>query len=99
MATQCHALGLIRIIVALLNAGPVDPIHPYPLTPQYYLAEMASPEDIDVLVSQEDFDTALRDLVPSVSQAEMEHYARVQQQFSRETINSVAKAEKDDLDW
>ncbi|KAJ3554581.1 hypothetical protein NM688_g3028 [Phlebia brevispora] len=75
--------------IAVLNAGPVDPRHPYPLTPQYYLAEMAAPEDIEVLVSQEDFESALRNLIPSVSQAEMEHYARVQQQFSKETINST----------
>lgn len=51
---------------------------------------MASPEDIEVLVTQEDFESALRSLIPSVSQAEMEHYARVQQQFSKETINSAA---------
>jgi peroxin-6 len=50
---------------------------------------MASPEDIHVLVQQKDFDAALRDLIPSVSQAEMDHYARVQQQFSQETINRV----------
>lgn len=74
---------------AALNAsGDVDPKHPHPLTPQYYLAEMASQDDIDVLVMQEDFESALRDLVPSVSQAEMDHYARVQKQFSQETINS-----------
>lgn len=66
----------------------MDPKHPHPLTPQYYLAEMASQDDIDVLVMQEDFESALRDLVPSVSQAEMDHYARVQKQFSQETINS-----------
>lgn len=72
---------------AVINAGPPDPRHPYPITPQYYLAEMSSPDDIEVLVSQDDFESALRCLIPSVSQAEMEHYARVQQQFSKETIN------------
>lgn len=73
--------------VAVINAGSPDPRHPYPITPQYYLAEMSSPEDIEVLVSQDDFESALRNLIPSVSQTEMEHYARVQQQFSKETIN------------
>ncbi|KAI0693875.1 P-loop containing nucleoside triphosphate hydrolase protein [Cytidiella melzeri] len=80
--------------IAKLNAGPVDSTHPYPLTPQYYLAEMACPDDIDVLVHQTDFDAALHDLIPSVSQAEMDHYARVQQQFSQETINSVEGKEE-----
>jgi peroxin-6 len=51
---------------------------------------MAATEDIEVLVNQDDFDSALRNLIPSVSQAEMEHYARVQQQFSKETINNGA---------
>lgn len=75
-------------IARLNEEGLVDAIHPRPLTPQYYLAEMASREDIEVLVTQADFEEALRNLVPSVSQAEMEHYRRVQQQFSKETINS-----------
>jgi len=44
---------------------------------------LASPEDTDILVSQKDFDLAFRDLVPSVSQSEMNHYARIQQSFSR----------------
>ena len=50
---------------------------------------MATPSEIEVLVTQEDFDSALSSLIPSVSQAEMDHYARVQQQFSKETINSA----------
>ncbi|KAL1730041.1 P-loop containing nucleoside triphosphate hydrolase protein [Schizophyllum commune] len=62
--------------------GPL-PDHPYPLTPQYYLAELASPKEIEVLVREEDFEVALRNLVPSVSQAEMEHYREVQKRFSQ----------------
>lgn len=53
---------------------------------------MATHEDIEVLVTQADFDDALRNLVPSVSQAEMEHYRRVQMQFSKETINSDSES-------
>ena len=67
---------------AILNAQPPPYQHPHPITPQYYLAELASAEDIEVLVSAGDFDQALRSLVPSVSQAEMEHYAQVQRRFS-----------------
>ncbi|KAI0948498.1 hypothetical protein AcV7_009223 [Taiwanofungus camphoratus] len=70
-----------------LNKSPHDLQHPYPLTPQYYLAELATSAETEVLVSQEDFDFALRELVPSVSQAEMDHYARIQQRFSPTTIN------------
>jgi peroxin-6 len=45
---------------------------------------MATPEEILVTVTQEDFDRALRNLVPSVSQAEMNHYARIQSRFSKD---------------
>jgi peroxin-6 len=64
-----------------LNEAPTVK-HPYPITPQYYLAEMATPADSEVLVSQEDFELALRELKPSVSETEMQHYAEVQRQFS-----------------
>jgi peroxin-6 len=44
---------------------------------------MAAPEDTIVIVTQEDFDQAVRDLVPSVSQSEMDRYASIQKRFSR----------------
>lgn len=74
---------------AKLNALAPPYTHPHPLTPQYYLAEMATPVETDVLVSREDFELALRELVPSVSQGEMEHYAEVQRKFANDTINAI----------
>ncbi|THV08077.1 AAA-domain-containing protein [Dendrothele bispora CBS 962.96] len=68
--------------LAVLNGKSRPHDHPHPITPQYFLAEMASDEDIRVSVKQTDFDVALRNLVPSVSQAEMDHYARIQSRFS-----------------
>jgi peroxin-6 len=68
--------------LAILNSQPPPYEHQHPITPQYYLAEIASAEDVGVLVSAADFDHALRSLVPSVSQAEMEHYEQVQERFS-----------------
>lgn len=44
---------------------------------------MATQEDITVLVTQTDFEMALRMLVPSVSVQEMGHYKQVQQRFSQ----------------
>lgn len=67
--------------------------HPYPLTPQYYLAEMATSAETDVLVSRTDFELALRELVPSVSQGEMDHYAEVQRKFANDTINAIKEKE------
>ncbi|KAH9063671.1 AAA-domain-containing protein [Lactarius deliciosus] len=67
--------------IATLNASsdPAAQQWPSPLTPQYYLAEMATPEEIAVVVSADDFAAALRELVPSVSQAEMSHYAEIRE--------------------
>lgn len=81
---------------AELNAKPPPYSHPHPLTPQYYLAEMATPEEIDVLVSKADFELALKELVPSVSQDEMDHYAEVQRKFANDTINSVKEKQETD---
>jgi peroxin-6 len=53
------------------------------MTADYYLAELASAEDMAVYVTQEDFDRALDSLVPSVSQAEMEHHRQIQKRFSQ----------------
>lgn len=56
--------------------------YPYTLTAQYYLAEVATKAEIEVVVTQEDFERALKNLVPSVSETEMKHYARIRQRFS-----------------
>ena len=40
-----------------------------------------------VHVSQEDFDSGLDSLVPSVSQAEMEHYRQIQKHFSQGAVD------------
>lgn len=58
---------------------------------------MATPAEIDVLVSKADFELALRELVPSVSQDEMDHYAEVQKKFANDTINSVKTKEPEDV--
>ena len=68
------------------------------LTPQYYLAELATPAEIEVLVSQIDFELSLGELVPSVSKAEMLHYKVVQQRFSGETMNSDEKMQQKQLE-
>lgn len=86
-----HALGLeanTDLLLASLNKESSQNGHPYPLTAQYYLAEMATSNDMDVLVSQKDFDRAFHDLVPSVSQSEMDHYRHIQRRFSRKPIGA-----------
>lgn len=69
-----------------------------PLTPQYYLAELATPAEIEVLVSQRDFELSLSELVPSVSKAEMLHYKTVQARYSGETMNSDEKMKQKQIE-
>lgn len=84
MPCSCPYRGrLTQVIIEGLNAQPGPYAHPHPLTPQYYLAELATAEEIAVHVSEADFLRALEMLVPSVSQAEMAHYAEVQRRFSQ----------------
>lgn len=66
-----------------LNKRPPPYNFPHPLTPQYYLAELATPSEMEVVVSQKDFEDAFNELTPSVSQEELAHYAAVQQQFTK----------------
>ena len=81
---------LLTVLVSpeILNAQPPPHKHPWPLTPRYYLAEMAAPAELEVVVQKDDFEAALKDLVPSVSADEMAHYAQVQKQFSKVTMNA-----------
>jgi hypothetical protein len=78
------------------SSGPANAQWPSPLTPQYYLAEMATPEEIAVVVTADDFAAALCDLVPSVSQAEMVRYAQIRERFSQSS--NAANTDMEDLD-
>ncbi|MCO5598679.1 hypothetical protein L7F22_052777 [Adiantum nelumboides] len=80
---------------AAKNGVAFDSDHPIPLTPQYYLDEIALPTDLDVKVSRIDFEAALAELVPSVSSQEMEHYRSVQQKFSNTDSKSEAESKSE----
>ncbi|KIO23355.1 hypothetical protein M407DRAFT_27134, partial [Tulasnella calospora MUT 4182] len=82
--------------IATLNAQPPPHKHPHPMTPQYYLAEIATDAETDVVVAEVDFKAALQELVPSVSTNEMEHYRQVQQKFAKDTINAKKSDETEE---
>lgn len=50
----------------------------------YWFDHYAKEDDLRVVVQEEDFAAAGRELVPSVSAGELEHYARVRGQFEGE---------------
>ncbi|KAF8590012.1 AAA-domain-containing protein [Ramaria rubella] len=84
----------VEMKISELNQRPPPYKHPHPITPQYYLAELATGPEIEVRVSRRDFIDALHELVPSVTQDEMAHYAAVQRRFARDTINSDINQKK-----
>lgn len=49
---------------------------------------MALPHELEVYVTQSDFERALQELAPSVSEEDMMHYERVQRQFKDVTMNA-----------
>lgn len=75
-----------------MNEGPHDPNHQYPLTPQYYLSEIASPSETNIIVSVTDFKEALQELVPSVSREEMNHYMEIQKRFNKNSPKAFEQA-------
>lgn len=84
LKAMTRAADRVDRIVDDLNRSPGYGDHqpfPKPLTVQYYLATLATPEDIDVKVGRDDFIDALSAMKPSVSESEMRHYERVQQEF------------------
>lgn len=62
--------------IAEYNKGKEDPV-----SLRWWFDNVATSEDIAVLVKDEDFDKARRELSPSVSTEELEHYLRVRQNF------------------
>lgn len=54
----------------------------------------ATPEDIAVMVTEEDFMDAHRELIPSVSAGELSHYERVRATFEGGRDNGNGRAEK-----
>lgn len=53
-----------------------------PRSTQYFFDHFATKDDTDVMVSKIDFMQAMKELIPSVSQSELNHYKKVQAQFS-----------------
>ncbi|KAG6376029.1 P-loop containing nucleoside triphosphate hydrolase protein [Boletus reticuloceps] len=64
---------------AQLNASSKYQQHP--ISPQFFIAEMKSDADLQLVVRAEDFNLALEELIPSVSNSELLHYASIQKNW------------------
>lgn len=73
-----------------IRAINADPETQLPISTAYYFDHYATPEDIAVMVQEEDFLAANDELVPSVSAGELAHYEHV-----RATFEGVKEKEKE----
>jgi peroxin-6 len=74
-----------------IRAINADPETHHPISTAYYFDHYATPEDIAVMVQEQDFLAANDELIPSVSAGELAHYEHV-----RATFEGVREKEKDD---
>src|SRR5271167_400575 len=70
----------------------INSFREYPISTAYFFDHYATKEDVAVLVTEEDFMAAQRELIPSVSAKELEHYRRVREQFEAVDEQKVEKA-------
>lgn len=70
---------LIHSLVAELNA--LSNYQQHPVSPQFFITEMKSNADLQLVVKAEDFDLALKELIPSISNSELLHYASIQKEW------------------
>lgn len=77
-----RAARLVDEKVAAINAERAAQSPPLPnITIAYFFDHYAKPEDMSVIVAEEDFYDAQRELIPSVSAEELGHYERVRKEF------------------
>lgn len=70
------------------------PSHATQMTIAHFFDHLATDEDTNVMVVEEDFELARRELVPSVSAEELGHYERVRKTFEGEDKKKIEEAKK-----
>lgn len=68
---------------------------PDPLTAQYYLSHLVTPDEIVVQAEEIDFIKALDELIPSVSATELAHYSKVREKFEKVEDEDEVKDEEE----
>lgn len=87
--------SLVDAKIRALNADPSRQHQP-PISTAYFFDHFATQEDLSVMVTEQDFVDAHRELIPSVSAGELAHYERVRAAFEgqkdREKENGTSTA-------
>ncbi|KAI9883760.1 MAG: ectonucleotide pyrophosphatase phosphodiesterase [Watsoniomyces obsoletus] len=75
--------AMLKAVTRRVSAleAKIEAMHGQHMSTTYYLDHLATEEDTAVVVSEDDFLAAERELVGSVSARELEHYNRVRQTF------------------
>ncbi len=75
--------AMLKAVTRRVSAleAKIEATHGQRMSTTYYLDHLATEEDTAVVVSEDDFFAAERELVGSVSARELEHYDRVRQTF------------------
>lgn len=92
--------SLVDAKLALLNAQ-LEEEGKKTVSTAYWFDHFAKEEDVAVMVMEEDFLGAERELVPSVSWGELEHYKRVRAQFEGKPdkqLNGTGMVREDQVD-
>ncbi|KAK0656647.1 hypothetical protein B0T16DRAFT_441546 [Cercophora newfieldiana] len=79
--------SLVDAKIKTLNAARAQPI-----TTAYFFDHHATPDDVAVMVTEQDFIDAHRELIPSVSAGELAHYEKVRATFEGGRDKEGAKA-------
>lgn len=75
--------SLVDSKVAQINSSPEQQRKGTKLTTAQFFDHHATKEDVAVMVKEEDFLQAMKELIPSVSAGELEHYQTVRRQFEK----------------
>lgn len=73
--------------IKVLNTN--RPPHQEPISTAYFFDHHVTPDDVAVMVTEQDFIDAHRDLIPSVSAGELVHYERVRATFEGGRENGI----------
>ena len=65
-----------------------------PVSTGWFFDHAATPEDVEVVVNEDDFELAQKELVGSVSAKELEHFERIRRMFEDQDISAGTTAAK-----
>ncbi|KAL2022710.1 hypothetical protein VTK56DRAFT_4791 [Thermocarpiscus australiensis] len=82
--------SLVDAKIRALNADPNNSTRP-PVSTAYFFDHFATPDDVSVVVTEQDFFDAHRELIPSVSAGELAHYERVRAAFEGQRDKDTEK--------